>query len=262
MKTLKIKFFAATLLSASIFLSSCQKEKLPEVTDSTAEITSIDDVYRETMEAGTETKNHKSLGCKVVTQDTAHGRIIIDFGSGCVDGHGGTRSGQIVILYNSPNFLQSGNIIKVSFNNYRQNANQLAGWAEYRNNGFNTNGNIEMKCISNIIITAGNGIVTTLNTNQTYELLAGSNTTTKEDDQFSVTGTTTGSLSNGSHLEYYILQPLVKNRTTGCNQFYVQGQTKTRKTGQPEKYLDYGNGTCDNLAEETVNGLTRIITLN
>lgn len=262
MKTLKMNLFAATLFSASVILSSCQKEKLPAITDSAADITSTDDIYKETMEVGTETKNHKSLGCKVVTRDSAHNRIIIDFDSGCTDGHGATRSGQIVISYNSPNFLDPGNIIKVSFNNYRQNTNQMAGWAEYRNNGFNTNGNIAMRCISNIVITAGNGIVTTLSINQNYELLAGLNTASKEDDQFSVTGTTIGSLSNGSQLEYTILQPLVKNRTTECNQFYVQGQSRTRKTGQPEKYLDYGHGDCDDQAVETVNGISTTITLN
>ena len=262
MKTLRIKLFAATLLSASIVLSSCQKEKSPAVTDNTAEITSIDDIYRETMDAGTETKNHKSLGCKVVTRDSAHNRIIIDYGVVCIDGHGTTRSGQIVISYNSANFLTPGNTIKVSFNNYRQNANQIAGGAEYENNGLNTVGNITMDCISNIVITGGNGMITTLNSTQSYELLTGLNTATKEDDQFSVTGSTTGIVSNGTQLEYVILQPLIKNRTTGCNQFYVQGQTRTRKTGQPEKYIDFGHGDCDDLAIETVNGISSTITLN
>lgn len=262
MKTLRIKLFAATLLSASIVLSSCQKEKSPAVTDNTAEITSIDDVYRETMEAGTETKNHKSLGCKVVTRDTVHSRIIIDFGSGCIDGNGVTRSGQIVISYNSPNFMTVGNTIKVAFNNFYQNSYQMTGGAEYYNNGTNAHGNVTMNCISNIVVTGGHGGTTTLNTNQTYELLTGLNTITKEDDQYSISGVTTGSISNGTQLEYQILQPLIKNRATGCNQFYVQGQVRIRKTGQSEKYLDYGNGTCDDLAEETVNGLARTITLN
>lgn len=257
-------FAAATIVFATLALSSCQKEKPNYNTNYAGDISLSDDVFNEVFTSNGDAKNHKSLGCKVVTRDTlSFPRVItIDFGTGCTDGRGTTRSGQIIITHELDNFLDVGNNIQVSFNNYFQNGKQISGATNFHNNGYNGAGNITMIGTSTIVTTSTNGNSSTINTTQNYEMLAGENTSTKEDDQYAVTGNAVGSSSDGSQLDYSIIQPLIKFRTTGCNEFYVQGVTRTRKTGQPEKYLDYGNGTCDNLGIETVNGVSQSITLN
>ena len=266
MKIGKVKLLAAaTLVFATVALSSCHKEKLNSDNNYTSDMSLTEDVYNEVFSTGAaNSSSHKSLGCKVVTRDTlSFPKVItIDFGSGCTDGRGTTRSGQIIITYELDNFLDPGNNIQVSFNNYFQNNLAITGSTTYQNNGVNAAGNITMTGISSITTTSQNGNVTSLNSNQNYEMLSGQNTSTKEDDQYAVMGHTTGTSSNGSQLDYIILQQLIKNRTTGCNQFYVQGVTRTRKTGQPERYLDYGSGSCDNIAVETINGISQNITLD
>lgn len=262
---MKVRLFTAiTLVLAALALSSCQKEKLNTDSNSASELSLAEDVFNEVLSAETNSNSHKSLSCKVVTRDTlSFPRVItIDFGSGCTDGRGATRSGQIIITYELDNFLDSGNNIQVSFNNYFHNNLAITGSTAYHNNGANTAGNITMSGISSITTTSQNGNVTTITSNQHYEMLSGQNTSTKEDDQYAVTGHATGTSSDGSQLDYTILQQLIKNRATGCNQFYVQGVTRTRKTGQAEKYLDYGVGSCDNIAVETINGVSQNITLD
>ena len=45
------------------------------------------------------------------------------------------------------------------------------------------------------------------------------------------------------------------------SKYFVEGITLNQTTGESDRYLDYGDGTCDNLAVETVDGVSQTITL-
>jgi hypothetical protein len=77
------------------------------------------------------------------------------------------------------------------------------------------------------------------------------------DDVFKITGGARGSNSAGHTWASTILDPLIKK--FACR-WIVKGTVKMVRDGR-EALLDYGNGTCDNKATITINGVPYPITL-
>ena len=47
----------------------------------------------------------------------------------------------------------------------------------------------------------------------------------------------------------------------GCRRHFTQGVLEHTPAGKATRYIDYGNGVCDNKATVTINGNTYAITL-
>lgn len=77
------------------------------------------------------------------------------------------------------------------------------------------------------------------------------------DDEFQIEGTVSGVNRRGEQYSVVITKPLI--RRMACL-WLVEG-TVTIRRGDRSLVLDYGNGTCDDLATITANGETREITL-
>lgn len=77
------------------------------------------------------------------------------------------------------------------------------------------------------------------------------------DDEFQIEGTVSGVNRRGEQYSVVITKPLI--RRMACL-WLVEG-TVTMRRGDRSLVLDYGNGTCDDLATITANGETREITL-
>lgn len=199
--------------------------------------------------------------CATITHDTVSvpRTITIDFGAvNCQGNDGKWRRGMILISYSGPYFNQ-GSVRVVTFQNYFVNDNQIEGIRTVTNNGLNASGN--MNWAVNIVgfkITRPNGQWHERNSNRVRTIIAGATTQTPWDDVYLISGSSTGSNSFGHTVNAIITTDLRKEM--GCR-WIVSGTVEITPSNRPTRILDFGNGSCDNQATITINGITHIITL-
>ena len=268
MKTQIKLLTAVATLGIAITFSSCQKEKIdtPVTSKATASMALTDLANNESdaaMDAADQ--SFKNEGCATVTRDmTVMPHVLtIDYGtSGCVGRDGKRRQGQVVITFDAASFETPGVNIVTSYNNYFVGGKQISGSMTKHNNGLNSNHNLAFTVTSNIQVFDPNANTTASeNVNQVFEFVDGSGTLAKSDDVYSITGSSTGIDNSGNMYAESITSPIIKKRDPGCSLFFVQGIIVNQTANQPVKSIDYGNGSCDNLANVTVNGVTTTVTL-
>lgn len=262
-------------LTATVALQSCKKELTENdfttaYNQATADET-YDDVGNIADEAATtgsvsyKTDDANSLlaGCATVIRDTVSNPHVttIDFGSGCVGADGRTRSGQIIVTYDGP-YRQPGTTITITFNNYFVNGNQVLGTRIIHNDGYNVNNNLSFSVnVNGQIILSSGGVITWTST-RTREWIAGESTPSRDDDQYSITGTAQGTAANGDQFSASTLEPLIRNLAPGCRKHFVDGKVLQQRSGKPDRTIDFGNGACDDIAVVTVNGNSHTIHLH
>lgn len=210
--------------------------------------------------------------CATVTVDSSSlpYHIIIDWGTGCTERDYTRKNGKIEIEYNNKDFADAGAYAKITFTNYREwyytngveTKETINGTLEITNLGANGSGNMVVSFNANASIN-DEVAETTVNvvTNIEYECIAGYGTSDEEDDMFSTTGHFEATES-GNTITFTVLAPLIESRAENCNDHIIQGEIRIEETGQPTRYIDYGSGTCDNLAIETIDGASNEIQLN
>jgi hypothetical protein len=275
MKTNQNKTLAVVMiLAATLVLSSCQKENVaPVVKTKSTDVKWVDDTYNDLMKFAVNISSgsfktedaYAIAGCATITDDTIstpHTRTI-DYGTGCMNNDGKTHKGRIILTYNTGDFLHtSGAYVQVALDNYFVDDNQITGSMALNNTGFNGNGNmtLTLDVDAKRVMANGSGTDSVVG-NMAVEWVAGYSTSENSDDQFSYTGGASGSSSDGNTFQLTVLQPLIKNRAEGCYH-YVKGETLVQISGESDRHVDYGDGTCDNLAVETVDGNSQTITLD
>ena len=83
-----------------------------------------------------------------------------------------------------------------------------------------------------------------------------------DDDQYSITGSGSGTAANGDQFNATIQTPLIRNLAPGCRGHFTQGTVLIQRTGRPDRLVDFGNGSCDDQAVVTINGHTHLIHLH
>jgi hypothetical protein len=266
------KIFALLSLPSLFFLVSCQKQEAepdPELettfklSEDQAISESINDdatvvFFEASMNSGlyrptgtVETTN--TLSCATVTvtpQSTFPKTIVIDFGTGCVSADGIGRKGKINITL-SDYLHNPGSTATMTFDNYYAAGFKVEGTITWTNtstpSGISwsrqiTNGKVTEPVggyywlhegIKNVIQTAGAS--TPLN------LL---------DDVYSVTGNHTVTNPAGKIRTVTITEALEKKTT--CHNV-TQGKMKIQGVNH-FAILDFGDGTCDNIATITIDG--------
>ncbi len=201
--------------------------------------------------------------CVTVSTVTTDGStvITIDFGEeGCTGQDGRERKG-VMIMTKTGNYFEGQTMVTYEFENYFVNGNQVTG-VKTVNGYINDNGNRQMDIVDNgAIILADNGGTISRTAQRTREVIEGSDTRDKHDDIISVTGISTGISADGETFSSEITSPLIRNNTNDCSRFYVSGIIHIIKGDGTEIFIDFGDGSCDNLAEVTTNGETEIIEL-
>lgn len=189
--------------------------------------------------------------------DIPKGTITIDFGTGCQDLRGNTRSGKLIVTYEGWRFMPGSKVITTT-NNYVINGIKLEGTRTLTN------------------VTASNV------ESPTFEVVLEDGKATWEDGSFALRESTivwswiraanplqdelhiaAGSEASGTNrngraytvevtkeLEY---QRLCRLATTGTKKYVIDGDK--------EIVIDYGDGTCDNSVVVTVNGVTRNLSI-
>lgn len=182
--------------------------------------------------------------------------VTFDFGTGCTL-NDITRKGKIIAVF-TDRFQNTGAKITVTFDNYYVNDTKIEGEKIITNNGRNTAGNYTFTLnVAKSRISSTRGIFT-CNSTKVFEWIKGDDTVLGFDDQFSITGTATGTNSKGKNFSLTITKPVIKK--IECR-FLVSGTIEIKTGDRPARVLDYGNGDCDAKATVTVNGVTKTISL-
>ena len=191
------------------------------------------------------------LDCATV-EETAEGVfpqvITIDYGEGCDSFAGLTKSGKIVITVTG-NLDQAGSQRIVTFENFMVNGNQIEGTRTVTNNG---NGSITTVLEGGRVATQEGQVITREST-RTRVLLAGAETDDRLDDVYQITGNSSGLNSDGLNYTKVITTPLVRSRE--CR-WILSGVVETQVEGETTVVVDFGDGSCDDLATRTQDGVS------
>ena len=187
--------------------------------------------------------------------------MTIDFGAtNCLCKDGRYRRGQILVTWSGA-YKDPGHVHVITFNNYFVNDNQVTGTKTVTNMGTNQSGNLYFSITVNgsIILSAANGGATiTYASTRSREFIEGASTPQRNDDVYLITGSASGTSTNGKSFTASIIQPVRKE--LACY-YLVSGSIEFNPSGKATRIIDFGNGTCDNDATVTINGNTYNIKL-
>ncbi len=266
------------VLAATFFLfTSCSKDESTDepTNDTSVELTAedskqaaeaeetadrvydiVESAYVE-LEEGTRTESFFS-DCVTITISSENGVffVTLDFGLGCELPNGNILSGKINITYGPP---QNGTVtITYTLEDFTFNNKEVAGGATVYRQRENPAGNPESIVNKDLLITFPNGLVVSVDAVKSFEWIEGVGSGTWMDNVYLVTGNRTIETNNGFSHYGIVVEPLRREAT--C-QWFVSGTIEITRNGNMG-VLDFGDGTCDNLATLTVNGNEITIVLN
>ncbi len=280
-KQLTLGLALVAIVSTSIF-SSCKKKSKDEekdtdtgsASDQSLASSSVNDMTSIADEAG---RNYTvssfktaspdgllSTSCASVTVDTlaAAKTITVNFGStNCTCNDGRNRRGAIILNFTGK-YRDSLTVITVTPQNYFVNDNQVTGSKTITNKGHNAANHLVYEINANIQIVkaSGAGTISWQSVRQ-REWVTGESTSSWNDDIYSITGNASGTTANGNAFSSVITSPLIRNMSFGCRRHFTQGVLEHTPSGKATRYIDFGNGACDDQATVTINGNAYTITL-
>ena len=198
----------------------------------------------------------RSGGCATRSYDFATKTLTIDFGTtNCLCADGRYRRGKILVRFTTDVNRRTAGAM-VTRENYFVNDNQHTATRTFTDIG---NGSFTVDVTNASIIRANNGGTHSWTANWTFTRTAGFGTPQVADDMYSVTGSAIGTSRKNVGYTTTIQNPLIKR--ADCPKYFVQGTIVIINTNSETMTLDYGPGTCDDVATVTVNGHTRTIQL-
>ena len=183
--------------------------------------------------------------------------ITIDYGDGMELLNGRIISGIIQIELSGPP-MEDGATRYITFENFAIDTVQITGY------GLRTfTGGVETErrfsCENEFTFTFSDGTVLHRNGERERILAEGFETPyDNSDDLITITGFVNYEIEGGSSFSKTIIDPLIK---TGTCRFIVQGVVSFTYNSEFFAELDYGDGTCDDIATITKDGETRQITI-
>jgi hypothetical protein len=202
-------------------------------------------------------KDLKLDKCATTTSTTANGIIttVIDFGAvHTCEGKtvGGKMTVMIPVKPTAATGLFSQSVVYKDFQRGLRKINGKHTMTIVLENGKA----VTKESFTETTITLENGKAITFNSTKSRKIDMKSTLST-EDDEVTVTGTTTAIGSDGKSFKSTIVTALVvKNaclKTSGM--FPVAGTIEIERSDKPKATIDYGNGTCDRVY--TVNGVEK-----
>ncbi len=194
-------------------------------------------------------------------------KVVIDFGpTPCrgLDGH--YRRGKIITVYTG-RLLNAGSIATTTFDGFYVDTIKVEGTHKIENTSSSNTTRQFTVDVTNAKLTKPSGNFVEWNNHKVITQLEGLATPfVPLDDVFKIEGSANGRVQRGRLIaawESNIIEPLFKR--FNCR-WIVRGKIRTVRrntntTGPWVAVLDFGNGTCDNLAVVTINGVSRQITL-
>ncbi|MDP4283596.1 MAG: hypothetical protein Q8891_04170 [Bacteroidota bacterium] len=184
--------------------------------------------------------------------------VTIDFGSGCLGKDGKLRKGKIISTYSGPMFVPA-NTVSTTFEDYNVDSFKIEGTLSVENTSTANAISWTVKVDSGKITNTLNGFWRKWDGIREHTQTEGNSTPLNLlDDVYQITGNAKGANSNSNSWSSTITQPLIRKFT--CP-WIDQGQVKINRNAN-SAILDFGDGTCDNKATITINGVSHIISLH
>jgi hypothetical protein len=187
------------------------------------------------------------------------GVMTVNFGVGCTDQRGNTRSGKLTFTYNKWRF-QPGSTIVITTDNYYINGVRLEGKRTLTNiNGDNDDETVARKFNSLLEdgkATFADGSIALRESDITWQW---TRTDSPANDFLTILATSSanGTTREGSDYEVSVYESLIYKRNCGIA---VSGIKKYLLESK-EITIDYGAGDCDKSVVVTVNGTSRNFTI-
>lgn len=186
----------------------------------------------------------------------------IDYGSGWTSADGGTRSGKILVTYYAPKTEAEGKYTSTTYDNYYVNGVQIQGSIQV-NKIKNGTGQTVYLSIGHKTLSTADGDIKDFNINSKRTLIdfqGGIQNAYEIDQQTEGSEIYNGVESN--HFKTYTddSNPIIKLIHYKCRVqggLIAQAHLTHVEKGNPndlDEYLDYGNGTSDNIATLSING--------
>lgn len=193
-------------------------------------------------------------------------KVVIDFGTtGCrgLDGH--FRKGKIITEYTG-RLLIAGTSATTTFDGFYVDSIKVEGTHKIANTSSSNTIRQYTVDVTNARLTKPSGNYVEWRNHKVITQLEGLLTIAPTDDMFKIEGSAAGKVKKGALLvawESNIMEPLVKKYS--CR-WIMKGKIRTVRANTIANSpwiatLDFGAGTCDNLAVITINGVSRQITL-
>lgn len=218
--------------------------------------------------------------CATISRDTVNKIITVTFnGQPCMDGR--TRSGTLTFDYSSSTdsakfYRDPGFRCVVTSSNYVVNGNQVSINKTITNTtplGFNPlTTNLTWLISANVSIVKPDGKTISWNANRVKTLLNTSDTANVyhgplfpiswNKARVGHTGSATGTTAQGENFTANITSQLIIDWLCAPNPAYpnfhpiIQGTLEFTPGEKYTRYIDYGNGSCDNTFTVTINGVT------
>jgi len=269
---IKMPLMAITAISLSIVFTSCKKSDTKEDFETTFQMSAdqamtdnfTEDASDMFMEVAVEKNVAGSnfgpdpapdnfIACATVTITPGNfpKTIVIDFGTSCTDNRGNIRSGKINIVI-SDSVRKPGSTAVMTFNNYYVNYYKVEGTYTWTNTSTQNTRSWD-RVTTGGKITAPDARYWLHHGSRSVTQTGGVGTPTITDDVFSVfPGTHTITYPSNVNRTITILEAIQKKNS--CSNV-DKGKIKVQG---PNHYatIDFGDGTCDNLALLSIDGRT------
>lgn len=252
---------SAVALSATILLFSCSKKQDESVIDtSPVDQESVVQVMERAMQSDIDMVSMRSSAtnspcnplpffqdCVEITNSGEEypREITLDYGDGCEGPNGNVRSGIIIINISNPMFME-GAVRTVTFDGFAINGHAFAGSRVMTNTGVNDLGNPTFSRDVDMVISLDAGDLSRIFQLE-VEWLEGYDTDPCFDNVFLISGEGTVIRPNDSEVNRTILEPLL--HSYDCPH-YTAGVVEL-ETNFGVYTIDFGDGTCDNVAVVT-----------
>ncbi len=181
--------------------------------------------------------------------------VVVDFGTGCTDVDGKTKSGKVTMVVGK--LWQPNSLVTLQYENYSEDGVKLDGKFSFSNSSTNTAGVYQIKADKVKITDAKNETWTWSGVHDFKQTRGHASWWDWSDDVYDVTGNIDVLFPNNEVVTWNIDQPLVKAN----NCYWVSKGLGLLKLNGEDIQVDYGDGTCDNVAVLTLNGKTFTIKL-
>jgi len=189
--------------------------------------------------------------CALVTvtpNGDGSGSIVVNFGEGCTLNNSALVSGQVNLTYSI--VQNESREIVYQYQNFTYNAHQVSGSGTVVRTFENANGNPEAVLNSDITIDfAASEVSAARILNRTREWVEGVGSGTWTDNVFLISGNWNTSFTNGASRSGEAITALRREAT--CP-FFVSGALAITNQNGISGLLNYGDGTCDNIAVVTI----------
>lgn len=203
----------------------------------------------------------KDGNCATVTKTVANNiiTIVYDF-TGVAGGVCGTQTvgGKMTITIPvKPDSTFSGTMVRtVTYDNLKRDSLTLNGSHTITTTLVNGKATASEKLATMTILNSNTGKTITYTSTRSRKI-DNKGTSSRSDDESSVTGSTTGKSSDGTTFSTNITKALLtKNSCSDSKGFPVSGTEEITTAAGVKTVVDYGDGTCDLKYTETTNGVT------